>query len=933
MSDGTHDDYDKCSIFQINIQGLANKCSVLETFLLKSKYKFLAVCISEHWLTGDQMGGLCVDGYCLGTYFARTVYRRGGTAILVRADVAFVPIDFDGVSVEKDGEIVGVRLTNQKLIILSIYRSPSGNLDNFLNIISVALSKITIQDYNVMLMGDFNVHFNNKNEVAARSVCDFLTEYGLSSNFVDPTRLGSCIDNAFSNIAPAPDFEVINFPFSDHMGIATHFKSKVNIDNVKFLEIRPTTANGLNEFFNLVDSTDFERVYDDTVHVGVRVNYFINTLTGFAATAFPLKKLRVNNSDELKLSWFTPELGQMRTCLHDMNQEYHATGDSYIKSLRDSYRRQYRSALIQAKRDASDRYIQDHKRSSRSIWRVITKNKNESMIEDGSVLTADDFNNFFLSAPIRLTAHIPPTQGPFTTVPLIPTVNAQFKFSALSQMEVSSAIDAMKLGKSFDYFGLNVMMIKYIKKLIVAPLTEIFNSCIREGHFPDILKVAKVTPIHKKGEVNDPSNYRPISILPAISKVFELLLKNQLVEFLENNNILNDNQHGFRAGRSTSSAISAFVDRVVGCFERGEYCSVMFLDLSKAFDCVSHELLVRKLYMYNVLPNSVKLITSYLSNRYQCVNYNKEESALGSLMSGVPQGSILGPVLFLLYINDFSNALAAGDSLLYADDTTIFSGGSSMTDAMTAGADKMGIARQWFNANGLLLNETKTENLVLTLRHSDSDRQSIKFLGVHIDSQLTWCAHGDTLSAKLSSATFALRRLSESVSASVLRIAYFSIFQSHMTYGLLSWGHSAVLGRIFALQRRAVRVISGLGYRDDCRDAFIRLRVLTLPSLYIYECVKYVLYRRNELTTQSDVHSYSTRRNNDIRYVRLRLSRSQNGVNYFGYKFYNAIDMRYRSWRVEPLLNHLKSHLMRNAFYSVDDFFTNPLQMSAVATV
>ena len=535
--------------------------------------------------------------------------------------------------------------------------------------------------------------------------------------------------------------------------------------------------------------------------------------------------------------------------------------------------------------------------------------------------------------PNELSSGVPPVGDPFSIARFVPTLGTYFEFCTLSQMEVSSAVDAIKMSRSFDYFGLNAMMIKHVKSLIVAPLTELFNTCIRTGNFPDVFKIANVTPIHKKGEINDPSNYRPISILPVFSKVFELLLKNQLVAFLENNNILNDNQHGFRAGRSTGSAIAAFVDRVVSCFEDGEYCSVMFLDLSRAFDCVCHELLIRKLYMYNVLPNSVKLLASYLSNRRQCVNYEKEKSAVGSLTSGVPQGSILGPVLFLLYINDFSNAPAVGDSLLYADDTTIFSRGNCMSDVLTVSETRVVAAKEWFDANGLTLNETKTEKLLFTLRRNDSGRQSTRFLGIHVDTELTWCAHGDALSAKLSSATFALRRLSESVSADVLRVAYFSLFQSRMTYGLLSWGHSAVLQRIFAIQRRAIRVVCGLGYRDDCRAAFVNLRVLTLPSLYIYECVRCVLGRRSSLTTHSSVHTHDTRHNNDIRGERLRLTRSRNGINYYGYKFFNAMDLRLRSWRVEPLLKHLKSHLLKNAFYGCDEYLSNPLQMSAVATM
>ena len=292
------------------------------------------------------------------------------------------------------------------------------------------------------------------------------------------------------------------------------------VDNIKFTHTRPTTVGGLENFYDMVDSSDFRAMFDYSVDVGIRVQCFVDVLACFAAEAFPLRSLRVSNSNTLKLSWFTPELRQLRTYLCDINQEYHDTGSSHIKSLRDNYRRQYKSALIQAKRAANDKFIQDHKRSSRSIWKVITKNKNQLTTDCRSTLTADDFNQYFLRLPNKLSSGVPPAGDPFSIARFVPTLGTYFGFCTLSQMEVSSAVDAIKMSRSFDYFGLNAMMIKHVKSLIVAPLTELFNTCIRTGNFIDVFKIANVTPIHKKGEINDPSNYRPISILPVFSKVF-----------------------------------------------------------------------------------------------------------------------------------------------------------------------------------------------------------------------------------------------------------------------------------------------------------------------------------------------------------------------------------------------------------------------------
>ena len=328
--------------------------------------------------------------------------------------------------------------------------------------------------------------------------------------------------------------------------------------------------------------------------------------------------------------------------------------------------------------------------------------------------------------------------------------------------------------------------------------------------------------------------------------------------------------------------------------------------------------------MYNMLPNACKLLTSYLSNRKQCVQYFNKKSTLGDIAAGVPQGSVLGPLLFLLFINDFPDALSPEDTLLYADDTTIFSAGASSDEALLARAGMMDVAKGWFDANRLTLNEAKTEQLTFTLRNTSEYQQSTNFLGVVLDTQLVWHTHCDALRRRLSSAAFALRRLSESVSENVLRVAYYGMFQAHLTYGLLSWGHSAVSDRVFGIQRRVIRFMDGRGYQEDCRSSFVRLRLLTLPSLYIYECLKYLTSHMDEYHHHCAIHGYNTRKNNNIRHNSLRLKRSRNGGNYFGIKFYNCIGSRIRELPRQKFLGYLKAYLVEGAFFSIAEFMENP---------
>ena len=183
------------------------------------------------------------------------------------------------------------------------------------------------------------------------------------------------------------------------------------------------------------------------------------------------------------------------------------------------------------------------------------------------------------------------------------------------------------------------------------------------------------------------------------------------------------------------------------------------------------------------------------------------------------------------------------------------------------------------------------------------------------------------MSGSLSSVVFLLRRLAESVSTHLLRMTYFAFFQSRLTYGVLSWGHSSILERIFAIQRRAVRVVAGLDYREDCRTAFVHLKIMTLPSLYIFECLKYVTTNRAVMPQQNAVHSYDTRANSDIRQPHLRLLRSRNGRNYFGVKFYNALSTTFRSLPQKQFLQRLKCFLIEQAPYSIDDFLRDPPEL------
>ena len=261
------------------------------------------------------------------------------------------------------------------------------------------------------------------------------------------------------------------------------------------------------------------------------------------------------------------------------------------------------------------------------------KTKNSIMIDP------DTANEYFINIAHDLMKKLPQNNiNPSVYLDKIDVADAAFSLSTVSYIEVRDIICSLKNKDGKDIYGFNVDLIKYIKDLIVIPLTKLINYAITEGLFPSCLKKALILPIHKKGNPDDIFNFRPISLLPIFSKIFEKVLKSRITAYFENNNLFVMSQYGFRSKKSTIDAILDFTDKVTDCFETGEYMVTTFCDLSKAFDCVQHDLLVRKLVEYKFDLNSINMIKSYLIGRTQKVKCGNDISQEMDINIGVPQG-------------------------------------------------------------------------------------------------------------------------------------------------------------------------------------------------------------------------------------------------------------------------------------------------------
>lgn len=492
-----------------------------------------------------------------------------------------------------------------------------------------------------------------------------------------------------------------------------------------------------------------------------------------------------------------------------------------------NYKKSYRFSIKAAKIEANNNLIRNATNPTKCMWNIINEQRKvSSQKSETPNISPNKLNDFFINVALELQAQIGVSDvDPLSFIQGIP--ENTFHFQDVTYNEVRDMINNTKGERSRDCFGFTAEIIKGIKELIIIPLTKLMNQCLRENNFPSVLKNAVVVPVYKKGDAADPSNYRPISLLPILSKIFEKFLAIRIINFFQT-----DNQFGFRSGLNTTSAVLNLISQMQESFENGTYLSGTFCDLSKAFDCVSRELLLAKLKKYNFSDSSIAVLSSYLSHRPQVVRVGGVESSEREVLVGVPQGSILGPLLFLIYINDLPQADHTARYTLFADDTTIACTSHDYEGARTAAREAQERAELWFKSNNLFLNVAKTQNMVFSMRWLPEDyvTATAKFLGITLDSRLKWNHHTSSLVSKLSSNTFLLRRLSGSVSRSVLRQAYFALLHSHISYAILIWGHCTGAADVFRVQRRAVRVIANLSYRDNCRDVFVSLGILTVPA-------------------------------------------------------------------------------------------------------
>ena len=433
--------------------------------------------------------------------------------------------------------------------------------------------------------------------------------------------------------------------------------------------------------------------------------------------------------------------------------------------------------------------------------------------------------NFFTNIGPSLASNIPATGNKTYKAFLNTPCTHNFTLSAITESEVIKTIDKLPSKTSSGVDDISPVLLKYIKHEISKPVTLILKQCLTTGIFPDKLKIAKVVPIYKSDDENIFNNYRPISILPAMSKVFEKIVFNQTYTYFYDHNLFFGNQYGFRKKHSIELAVLEVICRITNQLDEGLTPMNKYLDLSKAFDTLEHDILIHKWQYYGVSGSALRLFKNYLTERKQYVVYNETRSEFGSISTGVPQCSILGPLLFIIYINDIAQSTSHFNFITYADDTTLCGAHTSHNDAKTT-EHELNKVTEWLKINKLSLNVKKTKAMVFHMPQTKIMLPILRingtivefvdnfvFLGIKINKHLNWNHHNTDVANKIVKTVGIINTLKIYLPLNILRIIDNSLILPHLNYGILLWGHQAKQTKqIQVITKRAVRILTGIKY-------------------------------------------------------------------------------------------------------------------------
>jgi len=867
---------DKFTTCFVNIDGARTNFDSLTAEISRLNHKFSIVAIAETNIDSCEKDLYCLSGDYASVYQSKIKNKNkgSGVAMYILKNINFTVNDSMSVCDENiEALFINITGMDKPTTVGVIYRPPNGDIDRFNAEFESILTDLKGSDG--YIMGDFNINLHNIHSTPHHKYEELIITSGFTPLVSIPTHhqpgcRATCIDNILTNISEQVvvsgtiETHVSNhsavFQITEKMAptkkgtgkITIHYEySNENIEKFcKILDEQVRTSQSMTNNF-----TEFTKIFQDSIDQGCKL-----------ATPKTTKRNAITNP------WITSGLIKSISYRDNLYKDWKKSisnksksGDPIKYEKYKEYRKRLNKIIVLAKRNHIHKAFDDNKGNSKKTWEIINKlrGKEKSDIKasffiDNKLITcrraiANKFNSYFSSLARNLNTsaynEIPLSAFPSFHSYLSSPCEKSIFIEDCTDVEILNIIKEFTYGKASD---IPIILIKKSATIIAPCLTTLYNGCISIGEFPSILKIGKITPIFKKGDCESIENYRPISTLPIFGKIFEKIIYRRLYCFFTAQGILSDSQFGFRKGHSTVHAIQHSVNVIDEAHKAHKHVIGIFIDLSKAFDTLDHKILMDKLSNSGIRGVAHNLLSSYLSGRKQCTSFQGEVSGLVSVEFGVPQGSVLGPLLFLLYINDIVNCIESEycKLVLYADDTNVFVIDVSRDAAIQKANSLLQKINEFMKSNLLHINMDKCcfihfepqkefkarmrgtcARTRTHIRKADSPKimingkaikevTSAKFLGVIIDKNMTWLPHIDMLYKKLKSATGILNRLSKFIPENNYKALYYALFESHMNYCLTVYGAASKnsTDKLFRVQKHCLRIL--FGNREEYLDKF-----------------------------------------------------------------------------------------------------------------